>query len=533
MNLIISPWLPFTAADGAHAPETPAGVLDPSRSSPALALDFPRPDWNAAVLELLIGLVAVAFAPKDHMAWRERWARPPSRAELDERLGRLAFAFNLDGDGPRAFQDLDPLDDAETKEVGQLLIDAPGKNTVKNNSDLFVKRYRSPPRDLAHVAAALVTLQTYAPEGGAGHFTSLRGGGPLTTLVHPSEGGATAPTVWHRVWANMPIARDPVPTGDASDPAWASLFSWIAPSRGNRTKNVVGPDEGHCLHAFFGTPRRIRLVIEADEAGALVARSYRTRTYGRKYEGWIHPLSPYREKDGGLLSLRPRAGHATYREWVGVWSGGAPEGAAEVVRRWRTQRARDADARTFEVNASGYAMDSAKALQWTESRVPDFAFDSLERADVFFEIAKLLAIGAVSAASALTGAAKFAAFGSVKDEKSLAYYATNLAERFWRETEWPFRELLDRLFREDDPDAIAREVAFEWRATLKSAVLRLFDDAVGDAGDHAQDMKRLVHARGRLAAHFADKGTAKSASVTAALNLPLERSKARKEEAAA
>ena len=34
MNLITSPWLPYTAADGAHPPETPAGVLDRDRGKP-------------------------------------------------------------------------------------------------------------------------------------------------------------------------------------------------------------------------------------------------------------------------------------------------------------------------------------------------------------------------------------------------------------------------------------------------------------------------------------------------------------------
>ena len=99
------------------------------------------------------------------------------------KFARVAHAFDLDGPGPRFLQDLDPLEGADDKEIAALLIDAPGAQTLRNNADLFVKRGGAPVLSRATAAMALCTLNAYAPSGGAGHRTSLRGGGPMTTLV--------------------------------------------------------------------------------------------------------------------------------------------------------------------------------------------------------------------------------------------------------------------------------------------------------------------------------------------------------------
>ncbi|WP_239500552.1 type I-E CRISPR-associated protein Cse1/CasA, partial [Streptococcus pneumoniae] len=65
-------------------------------------------------------------------------------------------------------------------------------------------------------------LQTYAPSGGAGHRTSLRGGGPLTTLLAPARKGRAVATLWDRVWTNVPDAD---PDAGAADPA--RIFPWL------------------------------------------------------------------------------------------------------------------------------------------------------------------------------------------------------------------------------------------------------------------------------------------------------------------
>ncbi|MGG2362666.1 type I-E CRISPR-associated protein Cse1/CasA, partial [Salmonella enterica] len=82
-----------------------------------------------------------------------------------------------------------------------LLIESPGANTLKKNLDHFVRRGRVEVLAPAAAAMALFTLQTFAPSGGAGHRTSLRGGGPLTTLVRPGTVAGLSDALWPLLWA--------------------------------------------------------------------------------------------------------------------------------------------------------------------------------------------------------------------------------------------------------------------------------------------------------------------------------------------
>ena len=126
-NLIADPWLPVRRLSGGREWIAPSGLTSHFTDDPIVALDFPRPDWNAAVTELLIGLLATVMAPEDTTAWADLWETPPTPEALAEKLATVRFAFNLDGDGPRCFQDFDPLSNLELKPVAALLIDAAGE----------------------------------------------------------------------------------------------------------------------------------------------------------------------------------------------------------------------------------------------------------------------------------------------------------------------------------------------------------------------------------------------------------------------
>ena len=132
--------------------------------------------------------------------------------------------FNLDGDGPRFMQDIEPLK-GDPSPVEALLIEAPGANTVKLNKDLLIKRGGVRVMSRAAAAMALHTLQQFASGGGAGHRTSLRGGGPLVTLAIPGPFAAGAPTLWQRLWINVPQGLPP----ELSQVE--SIFPWLAPTK--------------------------------------------------------------------------------------------------------------------------------------------------------------------------------------------------------------------------------------------------------------------------------------------------------------
>ena len=226
-NLIDASWLPVRRSSGAVERIPLWRVNDRIGEDPVVAFDWPRADFNGAAHEFLIGLLSTAATPGDDDEWEEWWWEPPAPEVLRERFARVAHAFDLDGPGPRFLQDLDPLEGADDKEIAALLIDAPGAQTLRNNADLFVKRGGAPVLSRATAAMALYTLNAYAPSGGAGHRTSLRGGGPMTTLVvadHEDYGAV----LWGRLWvfparAGMnlgsldrrdPGRRVPRPSGD-------------------------------------------------------------------------------------------------------------------------------------------------------------------------------------------------------------------------------------------------------------------------------------------------------------------------------
>lgn len=501
-NLITTPWIAVRRASGAGAVVRPQDVTDDLDTDPILALDFPRPDWNAAITEWLIGLAFLALPPEDAHDWADLFHAPSSPNALGAAFAPLIPYFNLDGDGPRAFQDFETLGNAEAKPLSGLLIDAPGENTLKNNADLFVKRGGAQTLGLSHAAAALITLQTYAPSGGAGHRTSLRGGGPLTTLLAPVRTDAKTATLWDRIWANVPEADPSAP----ADPAKA--LPWLASTlTSERDAGPVTPEGRHPALAFFACPRRIRLIFE-DPGEGVVATGYRTLNYGANYLSWLHPLSPYREdKSSGKLPLHPNAGASDYGDWLAWWGfNGAP---AQSSTFWaeRLDQTGGRVSRT-QVEAFGYDMDNMKARQWLETRLPwvDAHEGELRNA------VKLLIAGSDESARALRRAVKTALFGQRQDDgyrlpENLPMDALpEPGDRFWLETQGPFEALLDRLIPrlQDGTRSPTAEFRRDWLGVLHARALAIFDDTVDLDGLTNAEPRRLLYARGQLQFAFAD-----------------------------
>jgi CRISPR system Cascade subunit CasA len=176
-NLLDERWLPARRLNGQADYIRPAEITTEIGTNPIVAIDWPRADFRVACIEFLIGLVAVACPPADDEdAWVEGWAKPLGVDALSEAFSSLALAFNLDGSGPRFLQAFDELP-GEPDSHETLLIEAPGANTRRNNTALLVKSGRITRMSRAAAAMALFTLQCYAPSGGRGNLTSVRGGG--------------------------------------------------------------------------------------------------------------------------------------------------------------------------------------------------------------------------------------------------------------------------------------------------------------------------------------------------------------------
>ena len=535
-NLITARWLPCRRADGNRiwiAPHEIASEFD----NPILTLDFPRPDWSAAVTELLIGLLSATMPPTDSDAWADAWITPPSPDTLRAAFAPLAFAFDLDGDGPRCFQDFALPSDAKPNGVGALLIDAPGENTVKENKDLFVKRAGVEALSLPYAAAALITLQTYAPLGGQGNRTSMRGGGPLTLLLAPRRRHGNHPaitTLWDLVWCNVREDDDDVGPLTAAlsrdNKRWPRVFPWLAETRAS--KNDIATLSGqHAdpLQAYFGMPRRIRLDVEpaGDVACSLggpaddgIAKTYRSINYGIMYSGWRHPLSPYYvDAKNGLLPLHPQPGLTTYADWI-AWWGLKDDTTAANVKLWRDRYAALAanigdlgETRQHVLHALGFNMDNMKARGWLDQRIPYFEpkTDAPVWAQQFQGAVTQMVAGAKAAANQLKYELRRNLYAKW-DGKQFKLLDNapkdafdDVAAAFWSETEADFVAALATLH-DGDPADLDRKVRSEFLKILRLKARELFDAASNMESLAEQNVRRLVEARKGLEYALADSG---------------------------
>ena len=181
MNLITSVWLQGISSKGDRAAISPLDI-----TGDWIDISAPRSDFRGSVYQLLIGLLQLSMSPSDEEAWKKLYKAPPGRDELAKAFSPYQNAFELEADGHAFMQDLLLLKTAglepNQNSVRDLLIDA------GSDSNLYFNKHKE---DFALCescfAQALFTLQINAPSGGRGVRTSLRGGGPITTLVVPVD----------------------------------------------------------------------------------------------------------------------------------------------------------------------------------------------------------------------------------------------------------------------------------------------------------------------------------------------------------
>ncbi|MGD7070501.1 type I-E CRISPR-associated protein Cse1/CasA [Acetobacter sp. AAB5] len=518
LNLISEAWLPVSHKSGACSIIRPAQIVEGLEDDPIVGFAWPRADFRIASFEFLIGLVATACPPADYRVWPKGWRVPPSVEKLDEAFARVADAFWLDGPGPRFLQDYEDIQSGQ-EPVERLLIDAPGESTVKRNADLFVHRGQIEYLARAAAAMALFTLQSWAPSGGAGNMTGLRGGGPLTTLVLPSEDAS----LWEIIWANVPAGK-PVTVEDME-----KVFPWMAPTviSGKAGTDVRAKENAHPLQCWWGMPRRIRLDFEKSDGRVcnltgqsddILVSGWRQRPYGPKYAGWIgmpygagcaiHPLTPrYRQKkETEWLAVHPQPGGIGYRHWAGVVAESADQNRlpASCVANWRNERADEVgllpNARLL---ATGFDMDNMKARSFVESEMPLPGSQDPDQQKNIDSLALQCVGAATQIADILRGSVREALFGkgTVSVDVTLL---SNVRERFWAETEASFFALLRDAAGADSENIALRK---SWLQTLARVALQEFDATVILEPDMGiTEAQRSALARRRLGAAVSGRG---------------------------
>lgn len=509
-NLLQQPWLPWRRRNGEVEWGSPALLTDDILHNPVVALAAPRPDFDGALQEFLIGLLGVALEIPSEQAWLELWHNPPTPDELTSAFAKLSHAFNLDGDGPRAFQAL-PTDDLEAEKplpVEELLVDS-------KTRPLFVKSGRVSRMGRPAAAMALVTMQTYAPEGGRGHFTSLRGGGPLTTLVDPrtdTEGQPLAHQLplWQKLLANVETVQQAAARApDARHNASSDIFPWLADVRTSGGRSVtVTEANASPWQAYFGLPRRIRLDFDEEGVCDLTGRNddvtvtgFRLRPNGVRYGTWRHPLSPhYQSSSREMLPVHGQPGGIGWRDWIGMTHGttdGKREQAA-VVRAFvgHTGRGARIGSREARLHAFGYDTKQAKVRDWTDAAQPVLIAATSEHAQALQDLAARWTEGASLGASLLVGAVKRGLFQSADDVRG-DFSAVD--RELWANTEQPFFDALRRVSAAEDPVSVADEVSRAFAPTLRRVALSAFDRLCPGDSSSPVAIQRVVTARYNLA----------------------------------
>jgi CRISPR system Cascade subunit CasA len=504
MNLITDRWIPVMRQNGQADIIAPWQIAE--ADNPAMEISAPRPDFQGALYQFLIGLLQTGFAPEDEEQWLDYWRQMPEPEALQTSFDKLAFAFELHGEGPAFLQDFD-LPDGEIKAISALLIEAPGGKTLKDNLDHFIKRDTVKQLCPSCTATALFTLQVNAPSGGAGHRVGLRGGGPLTTLVIPKF---TSAMLWQKLWLNILNQAELEPAEQID----AQVMPWLGRTRLSDQGQTTSPIDVHPLHAYWGMPRRIRLMSVSEEgccdlcgchAGSLF-REYRTKNYGTNYDGaWLHPLTPYRfdlKKINPPLSLKGQQGGLGYRHWLGLAlqdneSGGK---AAQTVQFYNAERGKKLSGRGgAALWCFGYDMDNMKARCWYEARFPIFYLSQQQRQNVMTWVGELIG-AARETVKMLRSEVKAAWFRRPEDAKG---DMSQIDAQFWQATEADFYRLLERLAAlSGDTRMALSEIHASWFKTLNTVMIRIFDTATLTAAPEDLDLKRIVNARKSLHNRF-------------------------------
>lgn len=518
LHLLHDAWIPVLRQDGTRATIRPADIARDHDSNPITELSAWRPDFDAALMQFLIGLHYTCLQPADEEAWIEQWEDPPSGPDLERAFEPIAPYFHLGPAVPRFMQDQEELSNAP-RSIRQLLIDAPGEQTLTHNKDVFLKRDDTFCLGAPAAAMALLAMQLNAPSGGQGHRTSLRGGGPLSTWWQGK-------TLWQTVWMNiLPRTSWATPrhTRDVRD-----RFPWAGPCRESKAASgIVEPTPERRLLYFWSTPRRIVLHFEnaaglcsiSGENASVTVRTYSTKNYGENYSGpWSeHPLTPHYCSNEGAetIPVKGLPGGMNYRSWAGLayrsQAGSGRVGTpAEVATRMPELLAEvlasELDGPQAMLRTTGYDLDNMKAKSFIDAQIPVPIKLSMPR-PLFESTVNQMILASNDAyyilrstvRNALLGRATITSGGKVTwraEGNTGTTFFEGLDRAFLQRTEADFTSLVDDL--STGTETAAQAIKEQWLQALSNAALAEFDRATGYDMFRGLDPQAAVLARREL-----------------------------------
>lgn len=502
MNIISQPWLPFLFRNG----EIKTLSIDAISHPDIIDFSLNRADFQGAAYQFAIGLLQTVFAPEDEDEWADYYENPPSSDKLKKQFNKVDHAFNVTGDAPLFMQDFSSLEEQKSTPIAQLLIDAPGENGIKQNTDHFIKKGIADVMSLEMAVLALFTLQLNAPSGGQGHRVGLRGGGPLTTLVLPTHENAS---LWQKLWLNV-INRE---YWEYDDPDYYSehVFPWLKSIKlKENVEYKVFPTDAHPLSMYWAMPRRIRLQPENNveicqitgEKKEITVKSYLTKNYGLDYqEGWLHPLTPYywdaKKAESAPNSIKGRQGGIHYNLWDRLTFSSDENGqkCAKVVSHFLKYSSELALSKKPRLFIFGYDMDNMKPRGWYALEMPIFHVEDKYYNKIINEI-KIIQLLTSECVRSLRNQVKAAWFEKPTEAKGdFSFIDLN----FWQKSETIFfivvQDIIEQIQKED---YLTPKQAETWLNGLRRICFLIFDEYVLSAIGTQRTMADSIKARKNL-----------------------------------
>ncbi len=498
-NLIKDAWIPIQRKNGELDIIAPWQITEQFGTDQAIAtISSPRPDFDVALIQFLIALLQTTMTAKNQNDWFDLLEEPLAPDLLKQQFLKVANAFEVKGEGACFMQDFDFLEVKSPNVISNLLIDAPGSNTIKENKDHFVKRGKINAICPACAVTALFTLQINAPSGGQGHRTSLRGGGPLTSLVvNDPKNSGLAETLWVNLWLNvLDKSREKKIEGNWNSKTDSDIFPWLTTTFTSEktTGKEIFPQDTHPDQMYWSMPRRIRLLWDQSETGhcdlcdhysAALVTQYESKKHGMNYAGeWQHPLSPHSiNKDGMIIPRHAQPDGLSYRHWLDFIEKTKVFSPAMVVQRYKGVIAsfKPHEKEQLRLHVFGYDMDKMTAKCWYESTFPLYELKNSNAVDLSLQI-EMLTSSAIEVAGFVSTSIKNAWFRRPKDAKGDTSF---LKQAFFQSTEQNFYRLVEQLRETDGSYKENKVILNKWHRVLRENAYRLFD-YWSDNGDFAQ-----------------------------------------------
>ena len=507
-NLWTEPWITLERPDGTTERRGIAQTLLHAHEYQSLYASSPL--VIVGIHRLLMAILQAAFDPRKMADLRALWkARRFAESPIQTFEQQYADRFGLfSADKPfmqSADLPLQPEKGGNPKSVSYLAMELPTRTEVTHF------RHRGDADQAfcsACAAGGLVIVPAFATSGGSSFRPSINGIPPIYVL----PGGSS---LFESLTASLILPDyQPEVASREQDEAW-----WTRPALVERSKEM---HEVGYLHSLTFPARRVRLHPEPIRTactwcGQFTEWGVRTMVFEmgecrpRGAAFWFDPFAAYRSPREGSnkppVPIRPVAGRALWREFVGLFLQGPSAAESTSGKKRRTQRPRvlnqiaalkiGEDLYTYPFRCIGMRTDKAKVFEWI-----DVGFDvpASMLADETVGVVVDDAIGFATNCDTDIKSVFHSSLGGNKKQEHFRNLKIRMGDEFWTALAEPFRQFALGLA--DVPVEERAEEMCRWVDVVVREAQDAFCRAAAAVGDDAVSLRQRVQGerrcRGRL-----------------------------------